>query len=53
MKLALGLALALTCGCAAARPRPAAKQAEKKVPKKEQPLVETQTFGPSRVIYWR
>ena len=51
MKVALGLALALLCGCAVARPKP--PQAAKKVAKKDVPLQETQTFGPSRVIYWR
>ena len=49
MKLGIGLALALLCGCAAAQPRPASKR----VAKKDVPLSETQTFGPSRVIYWR
>ena len=52
MKLGIGLALALLCGCVTAKPRPVAKQAAK-VAKKDLPLDETQTFGPSRVIYWR
>ena len=53
MKLGIGLALALLCGCAAAQPRPASAPVAKKVAKKDVPLSETQTFGPSRVIYWR
>jgi hypothetical protein len=52
MKLCIGLALALLCSCAASRPRPAAGKATK-VAKKDRPLEETKTFGPSRVIYWR
>jgi hypothetical protein len=53
MKLGIGLALALLCGCAAVQPRPADKQVARNAPKKDRPLDETRTFGPSRVIYWR
>jgi hypothetical protein len=45
MKLWIGLAVALLCGCAGA-------QARHQRPA-DAPMNETQTFGPSRTIYWR
>jgi hypothetical protein len=53
MKLGIGLALALLCGCAATPTRPPAKDASKNLSRKDAPVSETRTFGPSRVIYWR